>query len=94
MKTLELQPAPAPERNIHGSQQVKNCGIFDMGVGHPRWVRWDMPGDFTEYYDVYSEAERYTGYDGTISSSDSVSFILPSACSYNKDVTRTQYGVL
>ncbi|EKX38461.1 hypothetical protein GUITHDRAFT_115427 [Guillardia theta CCMP2712] len=28
------------------------------------WVRWDMPGDFTEYYDIYEEGERYTGYDG------------------------------
>ena len=29
------------------------------------WVRWDMPGDFTEYYDVYVEPERHTGYDGS-----------------------------
>jgi len=50
---------------IHAVQQAQNRGISDMRVRDLRWVRWDMPGDFTEYYDVYSEAERYTGYDGT-----------------------------
>lgn len=29
------------------------------------WVRWDMPGDFTEYYDLIEEPERYTEYDGS-----------------------------
>ena len=28
------------------------------------WVRWDMPGDFTEYYDLVQEPERYTEYQG------------------------------
>jgi hypothetical protein len=28
------------------------------------WVRWDMPGDFTEYYDLIKEPERYTEYQG------------------------------
>ena len=26
------------------------------------WVRWDMPGDFTEYYDLTEEYEKYTEY--------------------------------
>jgi len=30
------------------------------------WVRWDMPGDFTDYYDLVQEPERYTEYDGRI----------------------------
>lgn len=28
------------------------------------WVRWDMPGDFTDYYDLVRTKERYTQYDG------------------------------
>jgi len=28
------------------------------------WVRWDMPGDFTDYYDLVQEPERWTEYDG------------------------------
>jgi hypothetical protein len=28
------------------------------------WVRWDMPGDFTEYYDLVQEPERFTDYQG------------------------------
>lgn len=28
------------------------------------WVRWDMPGDFTDYYDLIEEKERWTEYDG------------------------------
>jgi len=29
------------------------------------WVRWDMPGDFTDYYDLIETPEKYTGYDGS-----------------------------
>lgn len=28
------------------------------------WVRWDMPGDFTDYYDLVHTKERYTQYQG------------------------------
>ena len=28
------------------------------------WVRWDMPGDFTDYYDLTQEPERWTEHDG------------------------------
>mmetsp|Transcript_17147 Transcript_17147/g.25204 ORF Transcript_17147/g.25204 Transcript_17147/m.25204 type:complete len:430 (+) Transcript_17147:122-1411(+) len=30
------------------------------------WVRWDMPGDFTDYYDLVQEPERWTEYDGRV----------------------------
>mmetsp|Transcript_37178 Transcript_37178/g.116375 ORF Transcript_37178/g.116375 Transcript_37178/m.116375 type:complete len:410 (-) Transcript_37178:133-1362(-) len=29
------------------------------------WGRWDMPSDFTEYYDLHEHAEMNTGYDGS-----------------------------
>ncbi len=29
------------------------------------WARWDMPSDFTEYYDLVACAEGYTQYDGS-----------------------------
>ena len=29
------------------------------------WARWDMPSDFTEYYDLVEYVEKNTGYDGS-----------------------------
>lgn len=29
------------------------------------WARWDMPSDFTEYYDIHANSEGNTGYDGS-----------------------------
>jgi len=28
------------------------------------WTRWDMPGDFTDYYDLTEVPERWTEYEG------------------------------
>jgi len=30
------------------------------------WARWDMPSDFTEYYDLVANPESHTAYNGTL----------------------------
>ncbi|KAJ1494174.1 hypothetical protein T484DRAFT_1766277 [Baffinella frigidus] len=63
------QPCDMDRCEIEGAEDVpevlreRDAGEHEFRLDG--WVRWDMPGDFTEYYDVYSEPERYTGYDGS-----------------------------
>ena len=48
------------------------------------WVRWDMPGDFTEYYDLTEEYERYTEYQVRC-----IALVVPEECRRLFTGTRT-----
>ena len=45
------------------------------------WARWDMPSDFTEYYDLETVPEGDTGYDGA-----TIWRFIHSKISFQKDV--------
>lgn len=58
MEKCEIVPADDVSTELRKRDESEHSFQLDG------WVRWDMPGDFTEYYDLVQEPERFTDYQG------------------------------
>mmetsp|Transcript_70817 Transcript_70817/g.189071 ORF Transcript_70817/g.189071 Transcript_70817/m.189071 type:complete len:286 (+) Transcript_70817:292-1149(+) len=59
MDKCEITPAEDVPRELRARDEREHSFQLDG------WARWDMPGDFTDYYDLVAQGERYTDYNGT-----------------------------